>query len=807
MLHDLRLAFASLRREGLLSLLVVSILALSLGVHTAVFSLVHAAFYRPLPYPDAERLVVVESVSSETGGFAGLSIPDADDYRAELVQLDEVGTFSARRDNLIADDGRVTSTPSAMVTAGVLRATGVRPILGRLFETDDDRQGGDSLKVVLGHGLWQSRFGGDREVLGRTLRTSLGTFEVIGVTPPGFDFPEGAQMWFPYQSWIDTQDSGDQRSDQRAMRWAQGLGRLALGSSLASAQAEIDRVGASLGERFPQTNESWRPRLTPYRNYTTSGIAPHLRALFTMTWVFMALAAVNLAGLQLARGVARTATFSLQLALGAGGLRLGRQLLFETMLLTLPGALLGVALAHGLLSFLPRLVPTTLPAWLEVQIGVQEIGFAAGGALLVALVAGLAPLILTRRVDLRSLLAGRTAAANRGGRSRRLLVVAQVALAAVLLVAAGLLARTFGALERIDPGFATDDVVSIEMSPQFPGSYLEQTDSLAALYRRLQETVRAVPGVAAAGGTTHLPYLDRDRRPVKLMARGGADQDVLEHQAPILTVDVTPGYFEAMEIPILAGRDFAWSDIREDGLVIILSRRAAEQLFPGQPAIGREARIANDSWARVIGVVGDVRYDPRETEFGAELYYPITQYKAWRQRLTVRFDGAAEASAASLRRALERAAPETGVVEIRSLDSILGESLWQSRLLGRLAPLFAIIALVLAGFGVYGLLTHDLVQRRQELGVRAALGAVSAAQARLVLWWGVRLVVVGVLVGLAVSLATTPILAASLFGITARDPSSLMLAAVALLGAGVVACLAPAWRAMRVHPTESLRDA
>ena len=560
MFYDLRLAFAALRREGLLSLLVVFILAASLGVHTAVFSLVHAAFFRPLPYPDAERLVVVESVSQKTGGVYGLSINDSDDYRAEAKHLDEVGSFSARRDNLIGEDGTVTSMPSALVTTGVLPATGVRPLLGRLFEDDDDRQGGDSFKVLLGHGLWRSRFGSDPDVLGRPLRTSLGTFEVIGVLPPGYGFPEGAQMWFPYQNWVDTQDTGDTRDDQRPLRWSEGLGRLAAGSTLEQAQAELDGLALSLAERYPETNSDWRPRLSEYRAHRTAGLAPHLRSLFVLTWVFMVLAAVNLAGLQLARGVARTATFSLQLALGARSTRLLRQLFCETLLLTLPGAAFGLMLAHTLLSFLPRLVPTELPSWLDTRLGMAEVGFAVVIATLVALIAGLAPLTIGRRLDLRSLLAGRATSSAGGGKLRQTLVIAEVALAVVLLVAAGLLARSFATLERIDPGFETQQIVSVSMSPQFSGAYLEQTDALVAMYRRLQAHLRELPGVAAVGGTTHLPYLDRNRRPVTLVARGGAGEEELEHQAPILTVDITPGYFDALGIPVREGRDFTWDD-------------------------------------------------------------------------------------------------------------------------------------------------------------------------------------------------------------------------------------------------------
>lgn len=803
---DFRLAWSSLRREPLLSLLVVLILAVSLGVHTAVFSLVHAAFFRPLPYADAERLVVVQSVSSLTGGAYGLSVPDADDYHASAERLAQIGTFTARRDNLVSLDGKVHSLPSALVTVGVLPATGVRPVLGRLFFPEDDMQGADSFKVLISHHLWQSYFGGDPDILQRSLQTSLGTFSILGVLPSGYGFPEGAQMWFPYQSWIDTQDSGDLRQDQRAMRWPQGLALLAPGATIEQASAELDGLANHLGETLPKTNADWRPRLTPYREHTLTGLEAHLRSLFAMAWLFTALAAVNLAGLQLARGVARTATFSLQIALGDRGLRLARQLLMENLLLTVPGAFGGLALAHLLLALLPRFVPNSLPHWLEPSPGAAGLGFAALAAVLIALFAGLAPLIISSRLDLRALLAGRTAASARGGRLRKALVVAQVALASVLLVGAGLLARSFGTLDRIEPGFATEGVVSVELSPQLQGSYLEQTDGLSSLYQRLQARLLDTPGVVAVGGTTHLPYFDRDRRPVKLVARGGEGEDELEHQAPILTVDITPGYFDSLGIPIVDGRDFSWADRRDEGLVIILSRRAAEQLFPGQSAIGQEARIANDSWARVVGVVGDVRYDPRETDYGAELYYPITQYKAWRQRLTVRLEGPPEALLPSVRRAFEEAAPETGVVEIRTLRSILDESLWQSRLLGRLAPLFAAIALLLASFGVYGMLTHDLARKRQEIGVRAALGAPRRRLGTLVLLGGMRLVALGVTVGVVGGVLAAPLLAASLFGVESRDPWSFVLAALALFIGGVGACLAPAKRAMQVHPAEALRE-
>lgn len=807
MLHDLRIALASFLRQPTVSVLVLLILALSLGVHTAVFSLIHAAFLKPLPFADAERLVVVETVSAKTAAAYGVSIPDADDYRAQARLLDEVGTYNSRRDNLITAEGTAHSVPSALVTAGVLPALGVEPAMGRLFEPQDDQPGGDSFKAVISHGLWHSHFAADSAILGAELRTSLGSYTVIGVMPPGFDFPQGTDLWLTAQNWIDTQDSGDARADQRPLRWFDGIARLAPGTSLAQAQEELEGVAAALAQSYPQTNEDWQPRLTPYREYAAAGLRPYLRSLFAMTWVFMILALVNLAGLQLARGIARSKTVSLQLALGASRMRLGRQLLLETILLTLPGTAVGLLLAYGLVRALPNLAPTALPSWLTLHIGPAEIAFALVMALGVALAGGVAPLVLGRRADLRSLLGGRSGTSREGHRLRSGLVVAEVALATLLLVAAGLLARSFQALEHVDPGFEEEGVVAVQLSPQHQGSYLEQTDSLAALFRRIQTRLLETPGIEEAGGTTHLPYLDRSRRSVTLVARGGADQQEEEHQAPILTVDVTPGYFAAMGIPVLEGRDFRWSDERDQGLVLILSRRAADRLFPGQSAVGKEARIASDAWGRVIGVVGDVRYDPWETGTGAELYYPITQYKAWQQRLAVRLAGPSEALIPTVRRALAQVAPEAGVVELKPLSTILGATLWQSRLLALLAPLFAVIALLLAALGVYGLLAHDLVQRRQELGVRAALGASSPSLARLMMARGIRLVLVGVGAGVVVALFLGPVLAASLFGIAARDPLSYALAGVALLVAGAAACLGPALRAMRVDPVEVLGEA
>lgn len=806
MMRDLRLAMRGLRREPLLSALVVVIIAASFGIHTAVMGLRNAAFLRPLPHADADRMVVVETVSSTTGATYGLSMTDADDFTSMAEGLEAIGAYDARRDNLLLDDGEVVSVPSAFVTSGVLPSTGVEPVLGRLFAADDDRPGADSFQAILGHGLWRSRFDADPTVVGQRLRTSLGTYTVIGVLPPGFGFPNATQLFLPAQNWIDTQDVEDSREDQRAMRWYRGIARRGEGVDLASAQAEIERLAAGLAERFPDTNEDWQVRLSDYRTHATAELRPHLRALSAITWVFLVLAMVNLAGLQLARGLARTASFSMQAALGAGSMTLGRQLVIETAALVVPGAALGLLLAHVALRALRGLVGGVLPPWLELRIGWPEIGVMVLLAIVVTALAGLAPLAAGRLRDFQALIGGRGASSRGRRRVRTAMVVVEVALATVLLVAASLLTRSFRALDGTDPGFDRTGVLAVELAPQHTGSYIDQINSLAALYARVQTALDSVPGVRAVGGATHLPYLDRNRRAVTLEARGSADDTEKSHQAPILTVDVMPGYFEAMGIPLREGRDFEWNDDRENGKVIVLSAGAAERLFPGQSAIGQEARITSDAWARVVGVVGDVRYDPRETGFGAELYYPISQYKAWRLRLVVRHDGPSAAIAPQVRETLADAAPEAGVVSIRPLEEVLAGAMWQSRLLAGLVPFFAAVALILAGLAIYGLLAHDVAQRRAEMGIRAALGATQSDLAGSMFGRGARLIGAGLVLGVIGAFAVGPVLSAAVFGVGVRDPSSFGLGVAVLMVAGLLGCLRPALDARRVDPSEALRD-
>ncbi len=805
MLTDLRLALRSIRREPVVCLAVVAILAVSIGVHAAAFALINATLLRPIADQDSERMVVIESVSNKTGGAYGLSVADSDDYLESSETFESIGAFEARRDNLLLDDDTVYSVPSAMVTSGVLPSTGVQPLRGRLFGIDDDRQGADSFKAVISHALWRSRFGEADDILDRRIRTSLGTYTVIGVLPPGFGFPDATQIWFPYQNWIDTQDTGDTRTDQRVSRWSEGIGRLAQGVSIDQARDEMTSLAEGMATLHPKTNEHWRPRLTPYREAETAGLRPHLRSLFVLTWVFLGLAVVTLASLQTARGIARANHFGLQRALGAQPLRLARQLFSETLLLAALGGALGLALASVLLRLVPALVQQALPPWIDPRIGWTELALSLTTVVVVSLLAGLAPLGLALKRDLRSVVGQRDGAAGTS-RLRRTLVVAEVALATLLIVGALLLSVSFRELSRQDPGFDPSRVAMVQLTPQFQGDYYEQTDQLARFYERIQQELEALPGVVAVGGATHLPYLDDNRVPVTVITRGGATEAEQEHLTPITTIDQAPGYFESLGIELLEGRDLSWTDEREKGMVIVVSQRAADLLFPGRSALGQEVRITGDAWARIVGVVNDVRLDPRDTSYGAEFYYPITQYKAWRLRLTVRSETDPEVIVPAVRDKLAEIAPETGIVEIRTLDEIMAGTLWQERLLATLGPFFAGVSLFLAALGIYGLLRSELGLRRREFGLRAALGAPVSSLGGLVIGHGVRLVALGTALGLIAAAILGPALSASLFGVSSRDPLTYLVAGLVLLTGGGLACFFPALRAMSADPTEALRE-
>ncbi len=815
---ELRAALRRLTARPGHSLVVVTVLGLGIGVSCAIYSLVHASLLRPLPFPEPDRVVEIRTVAERVEREVfGASDQDARDWAERSRTIASLGTYSTGRLNLLPAGGRAVSVAIAHVTPGMFTALGVRPLLGRNFLPDEDLPGGDSDKAILSYALWQSLYGGRSDILGEDLRTVRGTLEIVGVARPGQTFPDRTELWIPAQSIYDLR--GTDRADparRSGRKFIHSVGRLASGTTLAQANAELVEIGRQLQDEYPETNAEMLPEVVPLRSGQTEALRPYLRMSSWAGLLILAICWANVAGLILVRAEGRRQELALRSVLGAGRPGLARSLFVESFLVALGGGALGIGLAFALLQAFRYLVPVDLPAWLDPRLDLPVLTFAVLITTLGALVLGLVPMARLSRHDTGNDLRQRSASASGATgplRLRPTLVVAQVALCLVLLSAAGLLVRSLLALERVDTGLESDDVTALSLSVYVPGDNQERIRGITSIYRRLLDRIEQIPGVVAAGGTDNFPYANAqyaDRVGYTVEARGETAED-RRFRAPTLLVDVTPDYFRAVGIPLLEGRNFTYDDTLDSPMVIILSERAAEELFPDRPALGQEVRIAYDGggadkWAQVVGIVGNVKYNQRWDERGVELYYPYSQYGLTTTHLAVRSRAGGADLENQLRLAIADVAPDVAVESVTTFESMISDSLWQDRLWGFLVSTFSLLALLLASLGIYGVLADSVAQSKGEMGVRLALGAVPSDLALRITRGGLALVAVGILVAVAVTPFVLSVLRSLLFGVEANLLTSILPAATVLLVISMAACLVPALRAARVDPLDSLRQ-
>jgi len=518
----------------------------------------------------------------------------------------------------------------------------------------------------------------------------------------------------------------------------------------------------------------------------------------------------NLANLLLARSAARAREFAVRSAMGAGRKRILTQLLIEHALLAIVGASLGVALADALLAALPKLIPAQLPFWIHFDLDRNVLAFTCAVTIGTIVVFGLAPLLKTSRDDLEGLLREGSRGTPATARLRRALIVGEVALSAVLLVCAGLLLKSLSRLERIEPGFQPRNVLVVQLSPFHPGPAQQRIEAATVYFRRVIDSLSAVPGVIAVGATDGLPYSDAADRPSYNMEVRGEGSVERAYRGPGSVVDITPHYFEAMGIPLLEGRAFNDQDQSKSEKVIILSERAAKFLFPGRSPIGGQVRHNTngmaDPWSRVVGVVGNVRYRADEAVDGMEMYYPSAQWEFESAYVAVRLQGAPAGFENAVRQAVIAVDRETGIDEMKSMESLMDETLWQQRSWGYVLAGFAGATLLLAAIGLYGVMAYSVALRRTEIGIRAALGATPRKIFGEVTREGVTLAAVGAGVGLVAALGVTRLLRSMLYGVPPSDPVTFVLAALVLIAVAAIASALPGWRAASVDPVKTLRN-
>ncbi|HEX7174993.1 MAG TPA: ABC transporter permease [Pyrinomonadaceae bacterium] len=797
--QDIRYGVRSLLKQPGFAAVAVLTVALGVGANSTIFSFVNGVLLRPLPYREPGRLVLLDETAPKRGVNAmGVSFPNFEDWREQNRVFEDIAAYNAGSYTLVGD-GEPEQMRGARVSSGLFEILGVAPTMGRTIRAEEDRPDNDTV-VILGHGLWQSRFGANPEIVGRTISLNNRQHTVIGVMPPDFRFPEVADLWIPMA--LD---------EQRWTRNDHGLdavARLKPGVTLEQAQAEMAAIAARIEEQNPVTNEGLSVSVSGLHKGLVGDYRQALLILLGVVGFVMLIACVNVANLLLARASARQKEISIRAALGAGRWRIVRQLITESLVLGLAGGALGLVLAVWGLELLLAAIPIEFPFWMKFNLDWRVLTFTAGVSLLTGVVFGIAPALQASKVDLNETLkeGGRSAAAGAGhGRVRSLLVVAEVALSLVLLIGAGLMMRSFLRLQHVNPGLNPENVLTMTVS--LPRAKYKEQEKRPAFFGQLLERTRALPGVEAAGAASNLPLsgslwgrsLTVEGRPVLSVG-----------EAPMINYCViTPDYFRSMGIPIMTGRDISETDAKDALKVTVIDERLAREYWPEESAVGKRVRFgppeSNEPWFTVVGVAGEVRHERLDRQTRKTVYVSYQQIPEPQMTLTARTSSDPAALATAVRARVKELDPDQPVTNVRTMKEVVARSVWQPRLYAILFGVFAAVALVLASVGIYGVMSYAVSQRTHEIGIRMALGAQARDVLKMVLGQGLLLALIGIVIGLGAALALTRLMATLLYSVSASDPTTFAAIALLLMGVALLACYIPARRAMKVDPMVALR--
>ncbi|MFW6201095.1 MAG: ABC transporter permease, partial [Gemmatimonadota bacterium] len=782
-----------------------------IGASTAVFSIVDGVMLKPLPYPESDRLASVWSRYLPESGYDfpqfPLSPPEYFDYRDATTAMEDVAATSRYRAAVIRDDGTAISVWAATATASLFDVLRVPPALGRTFTAEEDVAGGPSV-VVLGHGLWRRAFGADSTILGRTIRLDGGAAEVIGVMPEGFAHPaDQTELWTPIRL-----DRAQQTN--RLDHFLRVVGRLASGADLTRASTEMDGLMGRWEAEFPDHHTGHFLYAQPLIDDVVGDARPVLVALLGAVGFVLLIVCANVANLLLARGEARQRELAVRSALGAGRARLLRQFLAEGAVLSLAGALAGLALAYLAVDATLALGADSIPRAGSVAVDARVLLFSGAVALFTTLVFAAAPTTgLAVAEPSRTLRdESRSTTSSKGGlRLRNTLVAVQVALAVVVVIGAGLMVRSFGELTAVDPGFRAESALVADLS--VPAADYPDADDVIAFNERLVERLRALPGARAATAVSTQPLDGGGGVSSVDFQIEGAPPPGPGEPAPNGDLIVTDAdYLETMGIELVEGRFFQASDGADNLPVTVVNRRLARTFWPDERAVGKRIRGGDDDpWLTVVGVVDDVQYRTLADELRPAWYLPLAQMPLTLdlpQRsysVAVRTTGDPTALARSLRRVVGEVAPTLPVIRLRPLANAVAESVAGPRFTMTVLGLFAAVALVLGAVGIYGVLAYVVARRTREFGIRMALGAGWRDLSRIVLGRAMRLVLVGLGVGLVGAALATRLLRDMLFGVSATDPVTFAVVAATVCLVGLAACLVPVRRALRADPAHALR--
>lgn len=806
LLKDLRYGVRSLLKRPAFTAIAIATLALGIGANTAIFSLVNSVLLRALPFPDPDRLVMVWEDGSNAGfPRNSLTAGSYSDFKTQNRVFEGMAATNPRSFNLTGD-GEPQKVDGNAVTADFFPVLGVKPLLGRYILPEEDQPGAGKV-VMLNYRLWQQRYGGDQNIVGRQIPLNGEKHTIIGVMPAGFQFLDSkVSVWVPLAL----------TSEELAVRNNHNLGvvaRIKAGVTLAQASAEVQTIQQRISHDHPDEAGQAITYILPLRDQLAGDVRRPLQILLVAVAFVLLIACANIANLLLARAASRRREMAVRAALGASRGRIMRQLLIEGLLLSTVGAVCGLLLAAWSFNFLQRLVPDGLILSTKLGIDPKVLGFTLLLTLLTTILFALVPAFQASRVDLNEALkqGGGRSGLNAGNRLRSAMVVSEVALALVLLVGAGLLIQTFIKLRGQYSGLRAESILTMETV--LPETKYGRHSQRVAFYEQVLQRVRSLPGVASAAYITTLP----------LSIKGGTNgflpegRVVDEHSSEALAYDanhrqVSTDYFQTMGIPIVRGRAFTAADNEQSiGMpVAIINETMARQFWPGEDAVGKRFTIGQpnqDPWLTIVGIAGDVRQMGVDEPVKPEMYFPYRQgmvpFYAPRE-LAIRTSVDPTMLAAAVRNEIHQVDPDQPISNVRTMDQLLGEETATRRLGMTLLTVFAALALLLATLGIYGVLAYFVVQHTQEIGVRMALGAQRGNILRLVLRKGMSLTLMGVGIGLVIAFVSTRLMASVLFGVTATDPLTYAGIAVLLSTVAFFACYLPARRATRVDPMTAL---
>ncbi len=801
-LQDLRLAWRTTRRSPSFALISVLTLVLAIGANTAVFTVARAVLVRPLPYGAPEALVAVyETPRLNPAARVPLSVPNLVDYRAEQHTLTGIAGYLTRSVTWLPAGGDPELLNALSVTSNMFTLLQVQPVLGRGFIDGDDRRGAPPI-ALLAYDFWQRSLHGDPAIVGRTLTLNDLQYTVLGVMPPGFALGNSTSLWTPLDLSRDLADA----AVTRRQHTIQAIGRLRPGTTLAAATAELQEVSRSLETRYPEANTDRIATLIPLHEALAGNLRPAMLLLQAASGLLLLIACVNLANVTLSRTIGRQRELAVRAALGAGRGRLVRQLLTESFILALIGGALGVALAGPATRLLLALQPGVLPALFDVRPDGMVLLFGLLVSIATGVGFGLLPARNAARTDLHGALreGGRGASGGpRAERFRRGLVTAQMGIAVVLVIAAGLLIRSFAELTRMPWGFDPDHVLTAEV--RVSGERYDDPVLVNRFYDQVLESIRQAPGVLSVGATMRLPT---DGWVSSSLVVEGVTSDPA--RLPEVGYLLARGeYFSAMKIPLLAGRSFDAHDTPDAPAAVLVNQAAVHAFFPSGDPVGRRIRLGPDPsapWSVVVGVVGDVREQGLDIPPAPAVYPNHVQNTWWRSlTLVVRTQGDPAAVEPVIRRAVQEADPVLAIRAVRTLDQALGSSLAARRFAMVLVSCFAGVALLLAAVGIYGVLAFSVTSRTREFGVRLALGASPGDVLLLVVRQGMTWAALGIGLGLLGAFAGGHLLAGMLYGVPPADGFTFLLVTALLVSVAAVACLIPATRATRVSPVASMQ--